>query len=73
MKTIVLKKIPLLILFTLFLGLVWVGPAAAQQPNHDSVNFKDYELNLVDYTLPNGLRVILAEDHSAPVVAVVVS
>ena len=34
------------------------------------IRFEDYELDTVDYYLPNGLRVILAEDSSAPVVAV---
>ena len=59
-----------LILATLFLlmSLFWVGPALAQAP--DDLNFADYALDLTDYSLPNGLRVILAEDHSAPVVAV---
>jgi zinc protease len=35
-----------------------------------TIRFEDYVLETVDYTLPNGLRVILAEDSSAPVVAV---
>lgn len=34
------------------------------------INFEDYTLDLVSYYLPNGLRVILAKDNSAPVVAV---
>ena len=41
-------------------GLV-AAPLAAQKPA---------PLKLDNYTLPNGLQVILAEDHSAPVVAV---
>ena len=36
----------------------------------EAIRFEDYLLETVDYTLPNGLRVILAEDSSAPVVAV---
>ncbi|MDJ0707395.1 MAG: pitrilysin family protein [Leptolyngbyaceae cyanobacterium MO_188.B28] len=35
-----------------------------------SLNFADYMPEIVDYILPNGLRVILAKDDSAPVVAV---
>lgn len=61
-----LKKIPLLLGLLVFLSLITASSAIAQEP----LNFKDYELALVDYSLPNGLRVILAEDHSAPVVAV---
>ncbi|HXV99241.1 MAG TPA: pitrilysin family protein, partial [Anaerolineae bacterium] len=60
-------KIPLLCLVLLLLTLTFTGPALAQEPE---LNFANYELPLTDYTLPNGLRVILAEDHSAPVVAV---
>jgi len=63
-----LKKFPLLLLLFALLTLVPVEPALAQGP--DEINFEDYMLSLVDYTLPNGLRVVLAEDHSAPVVAV---
>ena len=36
----------------------------------DAIRFEDYLLDTVDYYLPNGMRVILAEDSSAPVVAV---
>ncbi|MEW5958799.1 MAG: pitrilysin family protein, partial [Chloroflexota bacterium] len=46
------------------------GPAPAHASEATTLNFEDYALDLIDYTLPNGLRVILAEDHSAPVVAV---
>jgi zinc protease len=63
------KKI-LLIALLILLSLISAGSALAQEPQVDSINFEDYMLELVDYTLPNGLRVILAEDHSAPVVAV---
>ena len=66
-----LRKISLFVLvLTIFSLLLPVGSALAQAPDTTSLNFEDYALNLVDYTLPNGLRVILAEDHSAPVVAV---
>lgn len=34
------------------------------------IRFEDYLLDAVDYYLPNGLRVLLAQDSSAPVVAV---
>lgn len=63
------KKISLLLL-TLCLTMILSGPALAQEAGSNPLNFADYELKLTDYTLPNGLRVILAEDHSAPVVAV---
>ena len=63
-----LKKFPLLLLLFALLPLIPVEPALAQEPGE--INFDDYMLSLVDYTLPNGLRVVLAEDHSAPVVAV---
>src|SRR5262245_48225145 len=65
-----LKKISLLTLLTVLLCLTVGGPAQAQQADQEAINFKNYKLKLLDYTLPNGLRVILAEDHSAPVVAV---
>jgi zinc protease len=65
-----LKKISFLLLVLMLLTLMPVGSILAQAPETDSLEFEDYALDLVDYTLPNGLRVILAEDHSAPVVAV---
>lgn len=64
-----MKRASILTLFLTLVSLTLAGPALAQEPEAD-LNFADYELELVDYTLPNGLRVILAEDHSAPVVAV---
>jgi zinc protease len=64
------KKLSFFIILLLLLGLTPVGPALAQESEPAAVDFEDYALELVDYTLPNGLRVILAEDHSAPVVAV---
>jgi zinc protease len=63
-----LKKLLLPFWLTLLLSLVLVGPSLAQEPVE--LNFEDYIPPLEDYSLPNGLRVILAEDHSAPVVAV---
>jgi zinc protease len=62
-----LKKFWPLILFFLSFNLILVSPVEATEPE---INFDDYGVNMVDYTLPNGLRVILAEDHSAPVVSV---
>jgi zinc protease len=56
-----------LLMLLLLVGLVLPLPSRAQNPN--PLNFDNYQLPLTDYTLPNGLRVILAEDHSAPVVA----
>ena len=65
-----LKKVFVLSLLIILMNLTLVGSTLAQTPEADTLNFEDYALDLVDYTLPNGLRVILAEDHSAPVVAV---
>jgi zinc protease len=64
------KKIPWLLLIMLLPTLTLTTPTHAQNPDSKPLNFADYKLPLTDYTLPNGLRVILAEDHSAPVVAV---
>ncbi len=63
------KKTSFPLLLLALLSLTATGSALAQEPE-DSINFEDYMLELEEYTLPNGLRVILAEDHSAPVVAV---
>lgn len=63
-------KFRLSILLALLLGVLLAGSTQAQEGSQKQIDFKDYELNPIDYTLPNGLRVILAEDHSAPVVAV---
>ncbi len=43
------------------------GPA---QASAQAIRFEDYALEVVDYHLANGLRVLLAVDDSAPVVAV---
>ncbi len=65
-----LRKIPLLLWLLFLLSLMPAGPVLARAPESTEINFEDYQLDLVDYSLSNGLRVILAEDHSAPVVAV---
>lgn len=57
------------VMWLLFLSIVLLlcgKPANAQS----QLNFADYMLSLEDYRLANGLRVILAKDDSAPVVAV---
>src|SRR3712207_6035461 len=64
------KRVTILSLFLILLSQLVVGPALAQEPEVEELDFNDYMLDLEDYRLPNGLRVILAEDHSAPVVAV---
>ena len=64
------KKTTLLILLAFLLQMLSAGAAQAQAPDPKSINIKDYALNVTDYRLPNGLRVILAKDQSAPVVAV---
>lgn len=72
------------ILMSLWLALLLpatISPLAAQeQPDSDAaigeaaetseIRFEDYVLPVEDYYLPNGLRVIIAQDRSAPVVAV---
>ena len=78
------RNISILLLFTLLSQWLFTTPVLAQTTtptaatsissvsnvSDQSIAFKEYELPLTDYTLANGLRVILAEDHSAPVVAV---
>ena len=64
------RKTGVLLAMMILLSAALTGSALAQDSDVEAINFEDYALDLVDYTLPNGLRVILAEDHSAPVVAV---
>jgi zinc protease len=64
-----LKKVALTLLLIVLFGFFPGRSIAAQEPEEE-IKFEDYMPELVDYKLPNGLRVILAEDHSAPVVAV---
>ncbi len=64
-----------LLLLVLLLQLIPNATASAQSSptattEATAIQFDDYALETVDYYLPNGLRVILAEDASAPVVAV---
>jgi zinc protease len=54
----------------LFLFLCLALPAAAQSPAAPSTAPKPIELAYTHFTLPNGLNVILHEDHSVPVVSV---
>src|ERR1700712_3936333 len=54
----------------LFLFLCLAVPAAAQSPAVPSAAPKPIELAYPHFTLPNGLNVILHEDHSVPVVSV---
>jgi zinc protease len=48
------------------LGLAIASPAVAQRSTAVQVP----KLKLTDFTLPNGLRVLMHEDHSSPIVAV---
>lgn len=64
------KKSALLLLLLLLTNLILVPSAWAQSTTSQPITFDRYALKVTDYTLENGLRVILAEDHSAPVVAV---
>jgi zinc protease len=62
---------PFLLAAMICLAAFFATPVYAQQrPPAPRLNFDDYMLDLEDYTLDNGLRVILAKDDSAPVVAV---
>jgi zinc protease len=62
---------PLLLAAIVCLTALFATPVYAQQrPPAPRLDFDDYMLDLEDYTLDNGLRVILAKDDSAPVVAV---
>src|ERR1700760_3801470 len=54
----------------LFLLLCLPAPAPAQSPTAPSAAPKPIELAYTHFTLPNGLTVILHEDHSVPVVSV---
>lgn len=64
------KKSSLLLLLVLLVSLGVVQPAQAKQASSTPLRFDQYALPLTDYMLSNGLRVILAVDRSAPVVAV---
>jgi len=64
----VLRGMSLALLTVLTLQLSSASFAYAQ--TSDAIRFEDYVLETTDYLLPNGLRVILAQDRSAPVAAV---
>lgn len=64
------KKFALLLVLVLLTNLIWAPSTWAQDAPSQSITFDRYALKVTDYTLANGLRVLLAEDHSAPVVAV---
>jgi zinc protease len=59
-----------LVLFAIALLLILFIPFAFFKPATAAIKFATYVPEMVDYTLPNGLRVILAKDNTAPVVAV---
>ena len=52
----------------LALALAWISPAAAQSGAPAAAAPPKLELAYTQFTLPNGLTVILHEDHSVPVV-----
>ena len=64
----VLRGMSLALLAVLMLQLSSASSVQAQAD--DAIHFEDYVLDTTDYSLPNGMRVILAQDTSAPVVAV---
>ena len=59
-------RLPVLAVLTCALVLAVASPARAQTSTAVQVP----RLKLTDYTLPNGLRVLMHEDHSSPIVAV---
>lgn len=63
------RKLMVILLVTV-LALLVTAPLSAQEQAADKLDFANYMLPLEDYYLDNGLRVILARDDSAPVVAV---
>jgi zinc protease len=65
-----MSRTTLFMLFATLLALLTGRPVLAQEPPSGALDFADYMLPLEDYHLNNGLRVILARDDSAPVVAV---
>jgi zinc protease len=65
-----IKKLTFLLALLSLLALPIGAVSAANPDTEKTLDFNDYMLDIEDFTLPNGLRVILAEDHSAPVVAV---
>jgi zinc protease len=65
-----MPRTTLFILLATLLALLTTGPVSAQEQTPGDLDFADYMLPLEDYHLDNGLRVILARDDSAPVVAV---
>ena len=68
MRKMVARGVWLALVAVLAIQPICASSARAQAG--DAIRFEDYLLETTDYLLPNGLRVILAEDHSAPVVAV---
>ena len=50
-----MKSVTIFSLLITLVSLTMTGSALAQES--DELNFEDYMLDLVDYTLPNGLRV----------------
>ena len=59
---------PAVVLVLLNLASVWASPAAAQSAAPVPAASPKLELAYTQFTLPNGLTVILHEDHSVPVV-----
>src|ERR1700737_1671475 len=57
------SKIGVMKILAVIVALAVAAPAMAQSP-------KPIELDYTQFTLPNGLHVILHEDHSVPVVSV---
>src|SRR6185295_6157736 len=60
---------PAVVLVLLNLASVWASPAAAQSAAPVPAASPKLELSYTQFTLPNGLTVILHEDHSVPVIS----
>lgn len=63
------------LLSSILLGSSLLAPSAeaAQVPKPDfKLNLEPFDLPMMDYNFPSGLRVIFQEDHTQPVVAVTV-
>src|SRR5712691_3656534 len=54
----------------LFLTIALASPAVAQTPQAPSIGPSKIEVKYSQFSLPNGLRVILHEDHTVPMVTV---
>jgi zinc protease len=57
----------------LALGMAAPGPAGAGQTPADAAPTRNVQISIQQFTLKNGLRVVLSEDHAAPTVSLCVT